>query len=249
MISPRTPHLTRFEFRFCFNIASFSFSEFHELLNEHIAAKALSSIMAIKFDACLCGAQLDPRYVITMPINFVKPSVIAISLIALSLGACSGGELKVPRQKSTGEIGRKFESDKRATVFGPDGIDLGGSKSVANADQASGGGIGVNSYLWRATLDTVSFLPVTSADPFGGVIITDWYAPPETPNERFKLNVYVLGRALRADGVQVSVFRQLIDSVGNWRDAPVEADAGRKIEDSILTRARQLRNETRQMAN
>ena len=81
------------------------------------------------------------------------------------------------------------------------------------------------------------------------MILTDWYAPPETPNERFKLNVYVLGRALRADGIQVSVFRQMLDNAGTWRDAQVEADAARKIEDSILTRARQLRNETRLLQN
>lgn len=164
------------------------------------------------------------------------------------LGACSGGELKLPRKTATGEIGRKYESDPRSTIFGEDGISFGGAKEQAGAG-AGGGGIGVNSYLWRATLDTVSFLPVTNADPFGGVILTDWYAPPETPSERFKLNVYVLGRELRADGIQVSIFRQVTDPSGAWRDAQVDPEASRKIEDSILTRARQLRNETRMLNN
>lgn len=176
-------------------------------------------------------------------------NVLLVSILsAVALGACSGGKLLEPRKKASGEIGRKYESDPRETFFGSDGISLGGAKDQAGG-AAGGGGIGVNSYLWRATLDTVSFLPVTNADPFGGVILTDWYAPPETPSERFKLNVYVLGRELRADGIQVSVFRQVIDPSGSWRDAQVDPDASRKIEDSILTRARQLRNETRMLNN
>ena len=102
-------------------------------------------------------------------------------------------------------------------------------------------GIGVNAYLWRASLDTLNFMPLSSADPFGGVIITDWYAPPETPNERFKLNIYILGRQLRADGVKAAVFRQRRDAGGNWTDAAVEARTPLDLENVILTRARQLR--------
>lgn len=181
-----------------------------------------------------------------MNINRLRIGLVAV-LASFTLAACGQGELKLPRTKVLGEVGRKYESDKTSTIFGEGGILGSDSKNTASA--SGGGGIGVNSYLWRATLDTISFLPVTSADPFGGVIITDWYAPQETPNERFKLNVYVLGRALRADGVKVSVFRQMVDAAGNWRDSQVEADAARKIEDSILTRARQLRNETRMQQN
>lgn len=171
----------------------------------------------------------------------------ALLISAVVLGACSGGKTDLPRKRATGEIGRKYESDPRKSIFGGDGISFGGAKDQASADTGGSGGIGVNSYLWRATLDTISFMPVTSADPFGGVILTDWYAPPDTPNERFKLNVYVLGKALRADGIQVSVFRQMLDGSGQWRDSVVETEASRKIEDSILTRARQLRNETRML--
>ena len=178
----------------------------------------------------------------------VKLGLITV-LAAFALSACGTGKTNLVRKKSASEIGRKYESDKQDTIFGDGGILGTGGKDKSNAGAGGSGGIGVNSFLWRATLDTISFLPVTSADPFGGVIITDWYAPMETPNERFKLNVYVLGRALRADGVKVSVFRQMADASGNWRDSPVEPDAARKIEDSILTRARQLRNETRMQQN
>ncbi len=121
-----------------------------------------------------------------------------------------------------------------------------GSKSKrapAAALQSTSNDIGVNAFLWRASLDTVATMPVNSADPFGGVIITDWHAQPAAPSERFKLNVYILGRALRADGVRVAVFRQVLTAAG-WRDAPVPSTTGSSIEDAILTRARQLRRET-----
>ena len=87
-------------------------------------------------------------------------------------------------------------------------------------------------------------MPVNSADPFGGVILTDWHSPNEAPSERFKLNVYILDRTLRADGVRVAVFRQVQDRSGNWRDAGVPNETGTKIEDAILIRARQLRNQS-----
>ena len=102
--------------------------------------------------------------------------------------------------------------------------------------------LGVNSYLWHASLDTLRFMPLASADPFGGVIITDWYTPAETPNERMKVQVTILDRELRADGVRVAVFKQqTAPRGGNWVDAQVDPRTNIDIENAILTRARQLR--------
>jgi hypothetical protein len=100
--------------------------------------------------------------------------------------------------------------------------------------------LGVNAYLWHATLDTLSFMPLASADPFGGVIITDWYSPPQDSVERLKVTVYILDRRLRADGIKLAVFRQTKQN-GAWVDAPVNPDTASKLEDAILTRARELR--------
>jgi hypothetical protein len=100
--------------------------------------------------------------------------------------------------------------------------------------------LGVNSYLWHASLDTLSFLPLVSADPFGGVIISEWYVPPTSPNERLKVTVYIMDRALRADALKVVVFRQ-VNNGGGWQDAQPSPDTAHKLEDSILTRARELR--------
>ena len=100
--------------------------------------------------------------------------------------------------------------------------------------------IGVNSYLWRAALDTVSFAPLLQANPSSGVIITDWYANPRVPNERVKLTVTILDQDLRADALRVAASRQ-VNQNGSWVDAPVTAATVQKLEDIILTRARDLR--------
>ena len=114
-----------------------------------------------------------------------------------------------------------------------------GPKEVVNPNSAAQ--IGVNGYLWRATLDTLSFMPLASADPYGGVVITDWYINPEKPDERFKCTVYILDARLRADGLNVAVFKQNKGADGQWVDAPSTSQTETDIENSILTRARQLR--------
>ncbi|WP_421789837.1 DUF3576 domain-containing protein [Hyphobacterium sp.] len=102
-------------------------------------------------------------------------------------------------------------------------------------------GIGVNSFLWRASLDTISFMPLDEVDPFGGVIVTDWYANPELPDERFQVTVYILDTRLRGDALSVRVFRQERSAPGEWNDATVNPQTAIDIENAILTRARQLR--------
>ena len=100
--------------------------------------------------------------------------------------------------------------------------------------------IGVNAYLWRAAIDTVSFAPLLQADSNGGVIVTDWYTSPTNPGERIKLTVSILDQDLRADALRVAASRQ-INSNGTWVNAPVAAATVQKLEDIILTRARDLR--------
>ena len=100
--------------------------------------------------------------------------------------------------------------------------------------------IGVNSYLWRASLDTLSFMPLVQTDSNGGVIVTDWYANPESPNERVKLSVSILDSDLRADAVRVAASRQVLTD-GVWVEAAVQASTVQRLEDIILTKARDLR--------
>jgi hypothetical protein len=139
----------------------------------------------------------------------------ALALVLVSLTACAG-----TRERVGGMFGRD-KAPKTAVV-------------PANA-------IGVNGFLWRATLDTLAFMPLVSADPYGGVIITDWYADPAVPNERFKATAYILDTRLRADGLNVSVNKQVKDASGAWVDSAPAEQTETDIENAILTRARQLR--------
>ncbi len=115
---------------------------------------------------------------------------------------------------------------------------FGGGKPRPNPNDAA---LGVNAYLWRASLDTLAFMPLASADPYGGVIITDWYANPEKPDERFKCTVYILDTRLRADGLNVTVNKQVKDASGGWVDSAASDQTATDIENAILTRARQLK--------
>jgi hypothetical protein len=121
-------------------------------------------------------------------------------------------------------------------------VACGGGSARPKADLAASKitTIGVNSYLWRATLDTLSFMPLLQTDSNGGVIVTDWYVNPQTPAERMKVTVSILDQDLRADAVRVAALRE-INRNGQWVSAPVQAATTQKLEDIILTKARDLR--------
>lgn len=126
-------------------------------------------------------------------------------------------------------------------LTGQDGLISFGGPEKEEGAEGGASPIGVNSFLWRATLDTLAFLPLASADPFGGVILSDWYEDPQAAGERFKVNVLIMDRQLRATSLKITVFRQVKTPAVQWADAPVDATLGRKLEDTVLTRARQLR--------
>lgn len=173
-------------------------------------------------------------------INAFRAFIILMILpLSFAISGCESykGEAKYPtgldRTTTGGDIYGENES-----IFGKGGLSLFGNKNKEKNDGSTG--IGVNSYLWRASLDTVSFMPLASADPFGGVIITDWYIAQEKPNERFKVNIFILDKQLRSDGIKVKVFRQ-VKKGSNWADSTVADNTGPQMEEAILTRARQLR--------
>lgn len=158
--------------------------------------------------------------------------MLAVVFSLGGLAACGYGDTSDMR---TEEEKRK---ERGGRVTGDDGITIFGGK--ARKGDEGGGVLGVNSFLWRASLDTFSFMPLVSADPFGGVIITDWYTAPGSPDERFKVTVYILDRALRADGIRVAVFRQVRRGDG-WVDQAAEPTTAANLENEVLRRARELR--------
>ena len=159
------------------------------------------------------------------------------ALLLLVLAGCGStrpvaqNEYNDPRYK--GGAGALFNSEIVSVGVRKD------NNANGNGD-TGGGALGVNAYLWRGALDTLSFMPLASADPFGGTIITDWYQPPSSPGERFKATAYILGRQLRADGVRISIFRQVLEN-GQWVDAQVSPATTGDIENKVLARARELR--------
>ena len=164
--------------------------------------------------------------------------VAPVMVLALALSACSLFEpKKLPKGETPADSAESDISGDRVTQQTPSLPAF-----AKDVDTTIGQRIGVNRFLWQGALDTVSFMPLVSADPFGGVIITDWYAPPEAPQERFKLNVYILGRELRADAVRVAVFHQK-QTDGQWLEVPADAATATDLEDTILGRAQRLRGQ------
>jgi hypothetical protein len=183
-----------------------------------------------------------PAQTMVMTSQARSRSVLLLYFALLALSAC-GTQSKMPEFTVFSPRDQRFR-DRSGTVTGQDGITIfgtGNKSAAADAGSGGGGGIGVNAYLWRGALETINFMPLASADPFGGLIITDWYTPSGSPDERLKLHILVLDRNLRADGVKVSVFRQLRDAKGDWVEEPVDPKTVAQLEDKILTKARELR--------
>ena len=181
--------------------------------------------------------------------GFLVPRVRPLGLLVglLLLGACGGTGPAVRPVGQDEYSDYRYKDSGQGKLFGGDqGLVLGiggNNKGRGGAADQGSSSLGVNAYLWRAALDTLGFMPLASADPFGGVIITDWYSPPTTSGERFKATAYILGRQLRADGVRVQIFRQ-VDDGGRWVDAPVAPQTTGEIENRVLARARELRSDT-----
>lgn len=170
----------------------------------------------------------------------VKTTLAALASATLLLGCESTSGIDIQPNKNTREnvkgqsISPLKEQDK--LLGGGDLFSLG----VGN-DKPAGAQLPVNKYLWRGTLDTLAFLPLSSTDPYGGVIVTDWGAAPDAPEERFKVTAYITSAELKPQSLHVVVNRQKKDGSGSWVAAPVADDTGRKLEDAILTRARQIK--------
>lgn len=179
-----------------------------------------------------------------MPGGLRVASAILLAALSAGLTGCGGDDSSLPDQLSRPKEERQYGLSKGTRdsggLFGPGG--LFGSRD----DKAKGlnePGIAVNAFLWRASLDVIidNKWPIASADPFGGLIITDWFQFNESPTERLKLQVLILDRDLRADAIRASIIRQQQVGARGWVDAPVDPKTAFEFENAILTRARQLR--------
>lgn len=166
--------------------------------------------------------------------------VILMMIVAALMSVQACGKFKADENTTYPMDPDDERRAKRGKLTGEGGLKLFSSEPRRDDNH----GLGVNGYLWKATLDTVSFMPLASTDPHGGVIITDWYEDPNARGERFKVNVLISSTELRADALRVTVFKQKQVS-GQWQDSAVSKETGRALEDKILTRARELRISSR----
>ncbi len=166
-----------------------------------------------------------------------RSTALGAVMAGLLLVACSGAKIEAP------EVNPTDMPDGPGLFSGESGNLLNAFKGGKNSAE-TGGSIGVNIFLWRAALESVAFMPLTQADSNGGVIVTDWYSNPEAPNERVRANVLILGKTLRADALKVSLFRQ-VQNEGRWTDVPVSPATVTALEDTILTKARAIKVQSR----
>ena len=183
----------------------------------------------------------------TYKINNCFIIIIFILSTLVFLNACSLDNAEVVRAPIPEDrvLKRERERRERAGETEDDETFLGdvfkGLTGFGDKKETGGGGIGVNAYIWRASLNTLSFMPLLSADPFGGVIITDWYSNSKTSKEKFKIVAYILGTELRVDAIKISVFKKIKVEDGDWVDIKNSQILQNKIEDAILTKARKYK--------
>ncbi len=167
-------------------------------------------------------------------------------ILLITISSCSDGSNKESRVNNADGLDKAYPMDhrdkrelERGKLSGEEGIVLvGGRPSMNRGFMGESIARGVNAYLWQASLDTISFMPIATVDATGGVIITDWYEDPNSRGEKIKANVVISSDELRASGVKVSLFRMV-----GGQSAPGNAEVARKLEDKILTRARELKIE------
>jgi len=161
-------------------------------------------------------------------------NLLCLLVILFVTASCANGtkENKYPKTKEERELERvgKLTGENGLVLFG-------GSKKRS---RSTADAINVNSYLWRAVLDAVYFMPLISADPFGGTILTDWYATEPHAKERFKFNIMIVGAELRADALKISVFKQ-VKKGSTWEDVKANHQIAQELEEKILLRARALK--------
>ena len=176
--------------------------------------------------------------------------VFAILTCLIFTNNCSLEDAEIVRAPPPEDLLIKRERERREALGAGEEDSFVGSlfKDITGLGKdktsSSGTGISVNTYLWRASLDALSFMPLLSADPFGGVIITDWYSTSPKSKEKFKVVAYILAKELRVDALKVSVFKRLKNEDGDWVDSISNSVLQNKVEDAILTKARMYKIET-----
>ena len=168
---------------------------------------------------------------------------LLLCVVVASISACAGGRLpddRTEREKREESFGKIFGDD--LLVFGErnDPQDETNSNFQEQSNREGSFVFQVSSYLWLATLDSLSFMPLRQADRTSGIVLTDWYRHEQFPEERFKIDIKIFSQTLRSDGFSVKVFKQTLQE-GTWIDESLPNEISRSVEDVILNKARLLK--------
>jgi Domain of unknown function (DUF3576) len=177
-----------------------------------------------------------------MPVAHYRLLVAFAASLSLAVAACAttpSSEQAQPGAPSAQQASTTGEMDTEATIW----TLLGLSKKESERRVGPQTGSTVSPVLWQAALDTLDFVKLASEDPVAGSLVTDWYSPRNKPNERYKVNVFILARSLRSDAVAVTVTREARLGDGNWLETTIEKKVETDLETAILSRARQLKRE------
>ena len=168
---------------------------------------------------------------------------LTIMTFALCLGLAScTSSTPAPTTNAEAEQSPDNRARYGSIIGGEDSSGINISKLLDPSGSGGAGSLPINAILWRASLDTVSVLPLDSVDTFGGAIITEWYAHPEDPTKRIKLAIFVVDQELRSDAIKVQVYLQeRPQGLFEWQDVGRDAELASRVEDLILTRAREIR--------
>ena len=171
------------------------------------------------------------------------PKILNILILLTLLTSCSGATVNRSDEVYNPQVGddRHVSEMKSLITKSDEPIVIYGGKKKKSSDSSSGDGI-AHSYLWRASLESISFMPLLAVDSNGGAILTDWYSSPQTPNEKFKFNIILLSSELQISSIKVTAFRQVKNIAGVWHPAEVSRELSQNIEDNILRKAISLRN-------
>ncbi len=167
-----------------------------------------------------------------------RPSIALAASLSVGLAACvASPPAQQPGQAQQAAASEPEEIDTEANIL----TILGLAQKELVKEPGPQTGRTVSPILWQAAHDTLDFVKYASEDPLTGSIVTDWYSPPGKPNERLRVNVFILSRALRSDSVTVTVDRQELSATGQWAETTIARQVETDLENAILRRARQLK--------
>lgn len=167
--------------------------------------------------------------------------ILSLIILSLLLVSCSG-DVNTGPEVYDPQVGddRHFSEMQSLITKSDEPVMLYGGKKKGSSDSDGGGSL-ANSYLWRAALESISFMPLIAVDSRGGAILTDWYSAHQSPNEKFKFNIIILSSELQISSIRVHAFKQVKGMAGQWHPVEVSKDLSRNIEDNILKKAISLK--------